>query len=59
VEDLISLGKYIYYPFYFELKKKTVKVIHIIEELDLNNTDILFLKIFLTEIFKRHLSEEQ
>jgi iron complex transport system ATP-binding protein len=24
VEDLISLGKYIYYPFYFELKKKTV-----------------------------------
>ena len=36
VEDLISLGKYIYYPFYFELKKEDreeVKVI--IEELDL------------------------
>ncbi len=25
VEDLISLGKYIYYSFYFELKKKTGK----------------------------------
>lgn len=37
VEDLISLGKYIYYPFYFELKKEDRdEVIHIIEELDLN-----------------------
>lgn len=36
VEDLISLGKYIYYPFYFELKqedREEVKVI--IHELDL------------------------
>ncbi|WP_153391990.1 ABC transporter ATP-binding protein [Chryseobacterium vaccae] len=36
VEDLISLGKYIYYPFYFELKKEDrEEVVHIIEELDL------------------------
>ncbi|SMP28194.1 ABC transporter ATP-binding protein [Chryseobacterium profundimaris] len=36
VEDLISLGKYIYYPFYFELKKEDRKeVAHIIEALDL------------------------
>lgn len=36
VEDLISLGKYIYYPFYFELSKKDrEEVFHIIEKLDL------------------------
>lgn len=36
VEDLISLGKYIYYPFYFELKKEDrEEVKEIIEELDL------------------------
>lgn len=36
VEDLISLGKYIYYPFYFELKKEDRdEVAHIIEALDL------------------------
>ncbi|RKS98075.1 ABC transporter ATP-binding protein [Chryseobacterium defluvii] len=36
VEDLISLGKYIYYPFYFELKKKDRdEVSEIIEELNL------------------------
>lgn len=36
VEDLISLGKYIYYPFYFELKKEDRdEVAHIIEKLDL------------------------
>lgn len=36
VEDLISLGKYIYYPFYFELKKEDrEEVSHIIEELNL------------------------
>lgn len=36
VEDLISLGKYIYYPFYFELKKEDRdEVAHIIETLDL------------------------
>ena len=36
VEDLISLGKYIYYPFYFELSKKDrEEVSHIIEKLDL------------------------
>lgn len=36
VEDLISLGKYIYYPFYFELKKEDrEEVSHFIEELDL------------------------
>lgn len=37
VEDLISLGKYIYYPFYFELKQKDRReVSNIIEELDLS-----------------------
>ncbi|MDF2931895.1 MAG: transporter ATP-binding protein [Chryseobacterium sp.] len=36
VEDLISLGKYIYYPFYFELKRKDrEEVKEIIHELDL------------------------
>ncbi|NML57183.1 ABC transporter ATP-binding protein [Chryseobacterium cheonjiense] len=36
VEDLISLGKYIYYPFYFELKKEDRdEVLHIIQALDL------------------------
>lgn len=36
VEDLISLGKYIYYPFYFELKKKDrEEVSQIIRELEL------------------------
>ncbi|MGD1317966.1 ABC transporter ATP-binding protein [Chryseobacterium sp. 2R14A] len=36
VEDLISLGKYIYYAFYFELKKEDrEEVLHIIKELDL------------------------
>lgn len=36
VEDLISLGKYIYYPFYFELKKEDRdEVSDIIKELDL------------------------
>ncbi len=36
VEDLISLGKYIYYPFYFELKKEDrEEVAYSIEELDL------------------------
>lgn len=36
VEDLISLGKYIYYPFYFELKKEDRdEVSDIITELDL------------------------
>ncbi|MCU7616497.1 ABC transporter ATP-binding protein [Chryseobacterium sp. PBS4-4] len=36
VEDLISLGKYIYYPFYFELKKEDrEEVKEIIQELDL------------------------
>ncbi|SEM36184.1 iron complex transport system ATP-binding protein [Chryseobacterium taichungense] len=36
VEDLISLGKYIYYPFYFALKKEDrEEVISIIEELGL------------------------
>lgn len=37
VEDLISLGKYIYYPYYFELKKEDKKeVSEIIRELDLD-----------------------
>ncbi|AZA74391.1 ABC transporter ATP-binding protein [Chryseobacterium indoltheticum] len=37
VEDLISLGKYIYYPFYFELKKEDrEEVSDIIKELDLD-----------------------
>ncbi|KQT18303.1 ABC transporter [Chryseobacterium sp. Leaf404] len=36
VEDLISLGKYIYYPFYFELTNEDrEEVSHIIENLDL------------------------
>ncbi len=36
VEDLISLGKYIHYPFYFELKKEDRnEVLSIIEELEL------------------------
>jgi iron complex transport system ATP-binding protein len=36
VEDLISLGKYIYYPFYFELKQEDrEEVKEIIQELDL------------------------
>lgn len=36
VEDLISLGKYIHYPFYFTLKEKDRKeVLSIIEALDL------------------------
>ncbi|MNU13184.1 putative siderophore transport system ATP-binding protein YusV [compost metagenome] len=35
-EDLVSLGKYIYYPFYFELKKEDQdEVSDIIKELDL------------------------
>lgn len=45
VEDLISLGKYIYYPFYFELKKEDrEEVVHIIEELDLNQYKSTLLK---------------
>ncbi|WP_299179465.1 ABC transporter ATP-binding protein [uncultured Chryseobacterium sp.] len=37
VEDLISLGKYIYYPFYFELKKQDRgEVSEIIQELELD-----------------------
>jgi iron complex transport system ATP-binding protein len=45
VEDLISLGKYIYYPFYFELKKEDrEEVAHIIDELDLNQYRHVLLK---------------
>jgi len=45
VEDLISLGKYIYYPFYFELKKEDRKeVSHIIKELDLDQYKHTLLK---------------
>lgn len=45
VEDLISLGKYIYYPFYFELKEEDRKeVTHIIEELDLTQYQHTLLK---------------
>jgi len=45
VEDLISLGKYIYYPFYFELKKEDrQEVSNIIEELDLNQYKHTLLK---------------
>ncbi|ROI05703.1 ABC transporter ATP-binding protein [Chryseobacterium sp. G0240] len=45
VEDLISLGKYIYYPFYFELKKEDrEEVSHIIKELDLNSYKHTLLK---------------
>jgi iron complex transport system ATP-binding protein len=37
VKDLISLGKYIYYPFYFKLSKEDrEEVLHIIDELDLS-----------------------
>lgn len=59
VEDLISLGKYIYYPFYFELKKKTEKKFRILlRNSILYSTKILCLKICQTEIFRKHLSEE-
>ncbi len=45
VEDLISLGKYIYYPFYFELKKEDRdEVAHIIDELNLNQYKHTLLK---------------
>lgn len=45
VEDLIALGKYIYYPFYFELKKEDRKeVSHIIEELALTQYKSTLLK---------------
>ncbi|WP_426478456.1 ABC transporter ATP-binding protein [Chryseobacterium sp. CBSDS_008] len=45
VEDLISLGKYIYYPFYFELKKEDrEEIVHIIEELDLTQYRYTLLK---------------
>lgn len=45
VEDLISLGKYIYYPFYFELKKEDrEEVSHIIRELDLSQYKHTLLK---------------
>lgn len=45
VEDLISLGKYIYYPFYFELTKQDrEEVAHIIEELDLSQYRYTLLK---------------
>ncbi|MBV8326735.1 ABC transporter ATP-binding protein [Chryseobacterium sp.] len=45
VEDLISLGKYIYYPFYFELKEEDRKeVSSIIDELDLNQYKHTLLK---------------
>lgn len=45
VEDLISLGKYIYYPFYFELKKEDRKeVADIIEELNLTQYKHTLLK---------------
>ncbi len=45
VEDLISLGKYIYYPFYFELKKEDrEEVADIIEELDLGQYRYTLLK---------------
>ncbi|REC63719.1 ABC transporter ATP-binding protein [Chryseobacterium pennae] len=45
VEDLISLGKYIYYPFYFELKKEDrEEIAHIIEELDLEQYKYTLLK---------------
>lgn len=45
VEDLISLGKYIYYPFYFELKKEDRKeVAHIIDELALKQYQHTLLK---------------
>ncbi|MFN1219035.1 ABC transporter ATP-binding protein [Chryseobacterium kwangjuense] len=45
VEDLVSLGKYIYYPFYFELKKEDRdEVTHIIDELDLSQYKHTLLK---------------
>lgn len=45
VEDLISLGKYIYYPFYFELRKEDKdEVAHIIDELNLNQYKHTLLK---------------
>ncbi|WPO81155.1 ABC transporter ATP-binding protein [Chryseobacterium sp. JJR-5R] len=45
VEDLISLGKYIYYPYYFELKKEDKKeVSEIIRELDLDQYKHIFLR---------------
>jgi len=45
VEDLISLGKYIYYPFYFELKQADRKEVkHIIRELDLTQYKDTLLK---------------
>ena len=45
VEDLISLGKYIYYPFYFELRKEDrEEVTDIIEELALNQHKHTLLK---------------
>ncbi|NIF05969.1 ABC transporter ATP-binding protein [Chryseobacterium sp. Tr-659] len=45
VEDLISLGKYIYYPFYFELKKEDrEEIADIIEELDLSQYRYTLLK---------------
>ena len=45
VEDLISLGKYIYYPFYFELRKEDRdEVAYIIDELDLSQYKHTLLK---------------
>ncbi|ANF52616.1 ABC transporter [Chryseobacterium glaciei] len=45
VEDLISLGKYIYYPFYFELKKEDrEEVSDIIKALDLDQYKHTLLK---------------
>ncbi|MBK1896438.1 ABC transporter ATP-binding protein [Chryseobacterium paridis] len=45
VEDLISLGKYIYYPYYFELKKEDrEEVSHIISELALDQYKHVLLK---------------
>ncbi|MBT2619663.1 ABC transporter ATP-binding protein [Chryseobacterium sp. ISL-6] len=45
VEDLISLGKYIYYPYYFELKKEDKQeVSNIIDELDLDQYKHVLLK---------------
>ncbi|WP_261512092.1 ABC transporter ATP-binding protein [Chryseobacterium paludis] len=45
VEDLISLGKYIYYPYYFELKKEDKQeVSNIINELDLDQYKHVLLK---------------
>ncbi|MFP3590661.1 ABC transporter ATP-binding protein [Chryseobacterium sp. SIMBA_038] len=45
VEDLISLGKYIYYPFYFEIKKEDrEEVLDIIKALDLDQYKHTLLK---------------